>query len=234
MDQPMKHAPADGWLPQLYDALAQMFRGHGLEAAVQGDWLSFPPHRHFVQAQIVREIVQGEMIIFQLDVRLLIDGQRPLIESVAGWDKDANAAVTNALNLFAAGSFYVLLAAFFGKVVPDQVDQAEKVIGGRKRWATAGNIVPLGNMPQDGQGHPDMRWFSDFAARLKAQPLPPGTHWVRFYYAQVQNQQLECEVLLDNEPWPAMLAQAGQISWPRSPDYYMVRWFVVIQDPPNG
>src|SRR5437016_11651608 len=108
----MKHVAADGLLPQLNNALGQLFRAHGVESLPSGDWLHFPDHGYWANAQIVREIDNPKALILQLDVRLQLARGRTLIESVGGWAPDLNAAVTHALNQFVAGAFHVLLAAF--------------------------------------------------------------------------------------------------------------------------
>src|SRR5262249_40722575 len=154
-----------------------------------------------------------------------------LIESVGGWGKDLGAAVTSALNQFVDGTFHVLLAAFFGRLVPQQAEQAEKTIGGRARGVTTGNGVPWGPLPEAAPGQPDMRWFFEFTSRLKAKELPAGTHWIRLYYCQAEGQPLECEVLLDNDPWEELQAETAAIDWPKTEAHYSVRWFLVVQDP---
>jgi hypothetical protein len=230
MAEPMQHVPADGFRPQLNDILGQLFRAHGVECAIAGDSLTFPSFPYRANAEIVREIINPRALILQLDVRLVLEDGRTLIESTAGWGTEVNAAVRLALEQFSSGTFHVLLAALFGCRCEGYADQEERLIGGRLRHVTTGNLTTAGQVPESAPGQADLRWVASVREFLSTKSLGSGTHWLRIYYCHSQGTALECEVLLDNHPWPELHAEVAALDWPRSDGYYSFRWFQVIQD----
>ena len=72
-------------------------------------------------------------------------------------------------------------------------------------------------------------WVAErFLDRLEEQTLDGDAHWVRFLYAQSDGERLNIEVLLDNEPWPAMQEAMAREELPRADGYLSLRFFAVL------
>src|SRR5262249_8796109 len=136
-------------------------------------------------------------------------------------------AVNDAFGNFAANSFHVLLAAFL-KPTDDQVSKEIWTIGGKQWQVTIGNVGVKGKPPV--QRERMNAWFKPFEEKIKSKLFAPGTHWIRLYYAQMQNRVLACEVLLDNAQWGEMQKEMAAIDWPGGEDFYSVRVFLVMQN----
>jgi hypothetical protein len=208
--------------------LEQLFRGHGVETVRDGDGLRFPAHPAlWGNGELFREFE----VAIQFDVRLGLADGRVLIESTGGLGDSQDAQIQNALARFADSSFHILLTAFFGLPECHGTQQLEWEIGGRKRVVYLGLITSWFGYPPGADGQPDMRFFDHFERHLQAQPLPPGTHWVRLYQMRFRGEDMCNEVLLDNAPWDPVMTAMAEFDWPVSENPYDVRVFLVIADP---
>lgn len=212
---------------QVNQFLIDLFQHHGIEATVQNGVIVFPGQSMMLTGEIVQEIKHPDQLIVQLDVRLKIASGRELVESFAGFGGTREKAEMSALEAFATGSFHVLLASFFGK--PDeQVHLEEWTIANQKRRVILGNIMIRGKLPVEQAQNNE--WFKIFETKIKAANLSPGPHWIRLYFAQMKNNQMDCEVLLDNQTWEPIQTQMAAFNWPKSENFYTLRVFLVIQD----
>jgi hypothetical protein len=218
-----------GSIELITGALEQLFQGHGVETTRDGEYLRFPAHPAlWVNGELFREYEAA----IQLDVRLGGFGpDRTLIESTGGMGQTQEAQIHNALATFADGTFHAILAAFFDHEPSDHASRHEWVIGGRKRTIDLGLITTAFGYPVGTDGQPDLAFFDHFKRHLEAQPLPPGTHWVRLYQMRFRGQDMCNEVLLDNDPWEAGMAGMAAFDWPVNDKPYDVRAFLVIRDP---
>jgi hypothetical protein len=208
--------------------LRQLFQGHGVEAGVQSGCVTFPNHPGlWANGELFRSYER----IVQLDVRLGgFDGDRVLIESIAGFGADLEAQANFALQAFANASFHVLLPAFFGRP-PCHGTERETWTIGSPRTVYPGLITSVfGLPPPKADGSPDLDFYPAFIKRLEAYPLPQGTHWARIYQMRHAGAVLSNEVLLDNAPWEEMQAFMAEHPWPVSEKPYDVRVFFVIKD----
>jgi len=218
-----------GWVPGsadlVCDALGEMLRRHGVESVRDGDKLRFPAHAAlWANGAAYRECERT----LQIDIRLGIEPNRVLVESVAGFGTEDGPAITDGIASLERATLLVLLAAFFGR--PQVAQRHRWEIGGQKRLVALGPVTTRFGLPRDAEGKPDLRFFDHFKARLQAQSLPPGTHWVRLYQMQ-HGGKITCnEVLLDNDPWPEMQTAVAEFDWPTSENPYDVRVFLVIRD----
>lgn len=216
-----------GPAPRVDQFTRDLFRVHGIDATMVGQWIVFADRDIRVQAEIVQELPDASGITVQLDVRIEIETGQTIIESFGGIGKTKGRAVASALENFTVNSFHVIIAAFFDWA-SDQVSQEQWIIGGTKRLVTLGNIGIKGRPPVQ----PEFlsSWFKHFEEILRVSELAPGTHWVRFYYAQLDGKSMACEVLLDNQVQFEMQSQMSTVDWPSDDEFYSVRMFLVVQD----
>ena len=209
-------------------ALRQLFHGHGVDANVSSDRLTFPAHpRLWANGELFAHNDQ----IVQLDVRLGgFDGERVVIESICGFGQDLNAQATFAVQAFANASFHVFLPAFLGLPECHGTERETWTIGG-PRAVYAGLITTIfGYPPPKTDGMPDLGFYPAFIKRLETYPLTEGTHWIRIYQARQNGSVLSNEVLLDNEPWFEMQDFMAEQPWPKAEKAYDVRVFLVVKD----
>jgi hypothetical protein len=183
--------------------------------------------------------VEGELFayskdIVQLDVRLGgFDGDRVLIESIAGFGDTLHVQSDDALGAFANASFHVLLAAFFG-CEPCHGTERESWTIGTERLVYRGLITTVFGYPRPlPNGSPDLDFYPAFLSCVKSQPLPPGTHWIRLYQARSSSEVFSNEVLLDNESWSELESAMAAYPWPAVSKAYDVRTFLVLRDLPG-
>jgi hypothetical protein len=219
----------EGSVDYVNDVLRQLFQGHGVEARVGSGRVTFPAHPGLW--------ANGELFgcserIVQLDVCLGgFDGDRVLIESIAGFGADLNAQASFAVQAFANASFHLFLPAFFGRPPCHGTERQTWTIGGGPRAVYAGLITTVfGYPPPKADGAPDIDFYPAFIKRLESYPLPTGTHWVRVYQMRHTGAVLSNEVLLDNNPWEEMRAFMTEQPWPVAEKPYDVRVLLVIKD----
>ena len=208
------------------EGLLELFRGHGVEALLQDEWIVFPGRSVKASAELYGQASHEAATSVQLDVRVQNASGRAIVESFAGLGTTADEAVADAMQNFVVNSFHVLLAAFFG-VSGQQVAQEKWVSGGKPCRVTIGNVGVRGEPPVEGEAL--VAWFDHFTEKLRQKQFAAGTHWVRVFYAQMQNEALACEVLLNNEVWEEMQSEMAAIDWPAGEAFYSLRLFVVIQ-----
>ena len=218
----------EGSTDYVNDVLRQLFQGHDVEACVESGHVTFPNHPGlWANGELFRSYER----IVQLDVRLGgFDGDRVLIESIAGFGPDLDAQASFAVQAFANGSFHVLLPAFFGRP-PCHGTEREIWKIGSPRAVYAGLITSVfGYPPAKADGTPNLDFYPAFIKRLETCSLSQGTHWVRIYQMRHEGAVPSNEVLLDNVPWEEMQAFMGEHSWPLTDRHYDVRVFLVIKD----
>ena len=218
----------EGSTDYVNDVLRQLFQGHGVEASVQTGRVTFPTHPGlWANGELFRSYER----IVQLDVRLVgFDGERVLIESIAGIGADLNAQASFAVQAFANASFHVFLPAFFGRPPCHGTEQETWTIG-CPRAVYAGLITSaFGYPPPKPDGTPDLDFYPAFIERLETYPLPQGTHWMRIYQMRHNGRVLSNEVLLDNVRWEEMEVFMAEQRWPLAEKPYDVRVFLVVKD----
>jgi hypothetical protein len=195
---------------------------------VQEGRVAFPAHP---QLWANGELFRSNDRIVQLDVRLGgFDGDRVLIESIAGFGPDLNAQANFAMQAFANSSFHVLLPAFFGRP-PCHGTERETWTISHPRAVYAGLVTSVfGYPPPKPDGMPNLDFYTAFIKRLETSPLPPGTHWLRIYQMRHNGAVLSNEVLLDNTPWEEMQTFMAEHPWPVAEQPYDVRIFLVVKD----
>ena len=180
----------------LNQALAELFRNHQVHAEVSGEWVAFPGTNRRAAAIVVQEFKPAPHVdSVQLDVSIELEDGRFLVESFVGLGESKVLAVADSFHNFVINSFHVMLRGIF-VLEDDQVNIEDWEIDGEPRTVVIGNMVMCG--PTSLTHHFPVDWWLHVASKIKMMPLTSGTHWVRIYFAQMNHQILELEVLLDN------------------------------------
>jgi hypothetical protein len=146
-----------------------------------------------------------------------------MIESFSDFGVEPNAAFRSSLQNFCTGSLHVMLSGLWGISDPDQV-LVERCTCGKQGW-----ILHIGNLVRKAAGGIDVPPPADlmpvFDELIQQLALPPSIHWGRIFYANMPNMDSICEVLLDNEAWPAGESTIRNASWPKMNSFYSTRMF---------
>ena len=161
----------------------------------------------------------------QADFITALPSGEHIVEAFAGTGVDLDAALTDACEGFRVCTFHVLCSALLGRPCGDTTVETWD-IGGTPRTLTFGSVRIRGKLPPD--SWPPV--FAGIEAQVKASGLPPGLHWVRYFYCHIAGESPTIEVLLDDEPWTQLQRKAVNLPWPASEDYYKIRLFFIIQD----
>ena len=221
-------APATPGDPAINQWLWDVIRAHRLAAHIDGQWVAFEGPAARVNGEVVSDKEPNPSTdIVQLAMRLKLPDGRVVVQPVVGFGKDREGAIAHAEASFLLGTFHAWLGAF---VDPgeEHVERAERVIGGKKRLITFGDLVTktAGDAaPKDGN-----KWRDLLLRELDRSDLSSGVHWVDVYHGQIQEHQ-ELEIQLDNARWPEMEAKMRDAPWPNVGRFTSVRLFLVIQDP---
>ncbi len=209
--------------------LRQLFQGHGVESDLQSRRVTFPAHPGlWVDGVLFRYDERAVQLDFQLGG---FDGDRVLVESIAGFGEDVSTQASFAVQAFANASFHVLLPAFFSRPPYHGTERQTWTIGGALRSVYPGLITTVvGYPPPKPDGAPNLSFYPAFIKRLEQYALPRGTHWVRIYQMRHNGAVLANEVLLDNNPWLEMQDFFAEHSWDVAETPYDVRIFLVVKD----
>ena len=207
------------------EQLAELLRSHDLAIQEEGEWLRVSPRGPRLRATFTDTRTEPGNCTRRLDVWLEPWTGQCVVESVAGVGRTEEEALNDALMNFARASLHVLLSAFIRP--PDEHVLVETWrVGGIDRKVILGNLVIRGVDSGLEHGTP---WIKAFETSLRSLPLTSGTHWVRVYYAQRNEQPMALEVLLDNEPWQELADLLKTAPWPAAPDFFSWRLFLVLQ-----
>jgi hypothetical protein len=206
--------------------LEHLFREHGIEAVRRGSAVWFPAY----PGRWMYGDAAESFPCWRLDFALGVEPDRILVETVSAIGRDPIERLEDGFAAFVEGSFHVLLSAFFGAPLDEHVDREDWDIAGQRRAVFIGGIFTRQGPPRTADGEPDLRFFAEFERLLKAQPLPPGTHWMRLYHSRFRGEEMGSEVLLDNKEWDEMQQGMSAFDWPVSDTPYDVKMFFVIRD----
>jgi hypothetical protein len=205
--------------------LEQFFGAHDIETAKREESLHFPRHPQYQACAHVSDQTQhSTAVVVRLDVEFEYAALRVIRESFAGKGASREAALQDAFQNFSVNTLHVLLASFFGQT-QDSVTEETWQIAGREAKLYLG---PAGIRGQVGQSPDYANWFPLVEKHLKNTELSSGVHWLRIFVAQLQNDVLDCEVLLDNHTNPELQVELARYPWPRREEYYSVRQFLIV------
>lgn len=213
----------------LNDQLAEFCRSHGLQVETDGRWLCVPGHETVLRGESTLHEQDDGNVLVQLDVLVgLVDG-RLLVESCAGAGGDREEAERDAVHGFANYTLHVLMSAFFGCDVGEQVAVGKARIDGATWRLVSSHVVP--RTSQDLEFAPPPELAATIHELIHTRSVSgAGRHWLRVFYAQLDGEPQMVEVLWDNEDWPEAREAIGQLEWTGSPGFASARLFMVLQD----
>ena len=211
--------------PRLMEFLAGMYRGHGALAERIGNWICVDGGRVFTRASHFDHPRHSKNLVIQADfITRTVDGQH-IAESLAGIGPDRSTAIQDACEGFQASCFHALFVSLLDHPCA-HVERETWTIGGQPRQITFGWLRTRGEFPFD-------HWpqvFERIQGHVENLTLPPGRHWIRYFYCHLPSGEPTVEVLVDNETHDELQAQAAGLAWPASDTVYSARLFFVIQD----
>jgi hypothetical protein len=228
MDEPTP--PAHDYLA---DILRELLHNHGVMASLEGSLVVVPITGIRFEAGIsdFHDARQGASV--QLDVLVHLPSGEIIIESFAGVANSRQGAFANAVHNFTANSFHVFLTAFCG-IKSQYTVEEEWSIGGRSKTVFIGN-VGFRCKPTLQEELATLQWFPVLEDRIRSYDIGGGVHWIRFFYSQFQfNKIMQCEVLLDNHQWTEVESYMLRFPWLQSEEFYSIRLFMVLVDPPKA
>ncbi|NOK05438.1 MULTISPECIES: DUF6348 family protein [Myxococcus] len=207
------------------EPLRDLIEAHGVECHEEGEWLRLGQTGPRARAWYVQPAGTNPEQFVQLDVEVELWAGRMLGESFVGIGASPTDARQSAYQSFAAGSLHVLLGALLNAPC-EHITVEEWNVGGIPRRVFLGQIVTRSLSESDA---PPPEWTDSLKGALESLPLTTGTHWLRIYFAQSDEEVMKLEVLLDNEEWPELQAALANAPWPKAQGFLSHRLFLVLQ-----
>jgi hypothetical protein len=246
--KPAPPAPSNFPPERIAEVLLQLFRAHGVEAAIGEAWtkrdlgsasggsrlplsgvlVHLPANQKVTAAvALVNPIPNGVSV--QLDVYFSTAEERLIIESLVGVGPSLDAAIGDALQAFATNLLHVLLAAFF-EFPTSHVSQETWSVSGIERPVTIGGAAIRGKAPD--ADLPLEECLAQIRRAFESRSATPQAHWIRVYVALTKGKAQTIEVLLDNMAWAAGGNAIAALDWPDAEQFYSVRFFLIIHKVP--
>lgn len=200
--------------------LSKLLEEHGLSGVIHDDWVAPNGDLPAVRAHWYPEQKSGT-----LNVHVLVGDQVVIEECFAGLG-EGESGMNDALTSFTLNSFHVLLAAFWGKNDPEQVNTEQWTVGNKPYVAYIGNF---GCRSWDGEPVPvPDSLFDEIEATIKSETLTGEIHWFRLFFANHAN-TFDFEALKDNESWEAGRRCLESAAWEPRSGSYSVRLFAILR-----
>jgi hypothetical protein len=205
--------------------IAELFINHNINCAISENKIGFKKEQISIETYCFDRNSSEELIILQLDV-YIIYGINPILESFAGVGKDFEAAIIDALENFKSNSFHTILSAFFTSEFDIEINKYNWNISGKDFEVFSSNIGIRGKQILN----LSTKWLNQFEEEVKRLELNEGTHWIRLFFAQQQNQITCCEVLLNNEYCTLVQQKAEKFEWYKQDEFYSIRIFMILKN----
>lgn len=210
----------------LYEAVT----GHGLTASRVGEEILVGDGLLRLELHTRERPAEHEGHIVQLDVlaRSIRLGERPLIESFAGFGATPEEAGNQAFGKFLRASFHVLIEALADHSCENDQGEWDHWQEPDRAWKVCSGPLLVQHSQTDATAvHSPYTGFSEHLEALFRREAPPGAHWVRVFICAFDGAVQTVEVLLDNDTWPAGEALAGSIDWATPQAYTTLRHFLL-------
>lgn len=205
--------------------IAALFVNHNINCNTSENKIVFDKEQITIETYCSCRDSSQEFKVLQLDV--YIDyGINPILESFAGLGDDFETATIDAFENFRDNAFYTILSAFFTSKFDEKINKYNWNINGKEFEIFSSNIGFRG--PQ--ASNLTTEWLKQFEAEVQNLQLNEGTHWIRLFYSQQQNQTSVCEVLLNNNECISIAQKAQQFDWHKQEEFYSIRVFMILKN----
>ena len=212
------------------DELRRLLSAHGLTCVEEQGWL-FPDGKLPGLRAIWHPRSETGHASGRLDVHALLGQGAVIEECFAGGAGSENEDFAAGMQNFAVNSFHVLLAGLFDVMEPEQVMVERWNIGGKAYTAYIGNFGRRASLGVEAKVPEQL--FGAIEAAILAEPLGLDAHWVRTFFANLNNEQT-FEALLDNQDWGRGVSSLKSVPWVRCDGYYSVRNFILLRAGPDS
>jgi hypothetical protein len=206
------------------DHIAELLAAHGVQTSRRGERL-VPAEPAL--PQLAARVFPSDRSV-QLDVEVGVPGGAHPLESFGGFGRDRAASTRDALDNFSRSALHVVLAAFYGKVDPDQVTVETWRLAGGEYDAIIGSYT---NRSSGGRrSSVPQQVFPCFEKLLRELPGTEPLYWARLYHCNIDaSSEPINEVLLNNEEWQAAQAEIAALPWERHDGFSSTRLFLVLR-----
>lgn len=204
--------------------LKQLLEVHDLTVETREEWCA-PNGRLPAVRTVWTEAEDGGA--GRLDVEIVLDDERRVIERFAGLGATPDERQKDALRSLLASAFPAMVAAYWGQVDTDQITVERWDIGGIN-W----QVFIGGFSKRAGQGVdvvvPKL-YLEQIATAIRGGELTSDSHWIRTFFCNMNTDNQIYEALLDNTQWIEGERALKGLAWPKAEGFYSVRNFVVFK-----
>ena len=205
--------------------IAALFVNHNINCTTSENKIVFDKEQITIEIYCFERDSSQEFKVLQLDV--YIDyGINPILESFAGLGDDFETATIDAFENFRDNTFHTILSAFFTSKFDEEINKYNWNINGKEFEIFSSNIgfrgIQASNFTTE--------WLNQFEAEVQKLQLTEGTHWIRLFFSQQQNQTSVCEVLLNNNECISIAQKAQQFDWHQQEEFYSIRVFMILKN----
>ncbi len=203
------------------EILVALLEVHGITAVHEDGIVTIADKPDFKLALEVYSLEIPNVV--QMDAIFLMGPGKVVREALLGFGESREAALMDAQQYFIDCVFHVWVSALL-ETTNHFVSIQNWTLSNVPREVTIGPVSWRGSE----MGAKDPRWQKALQDVIQTAGVPEGVHWIDFYYAHNDNETVACEVLLDNEHWPA-LDVMREFDWLKSDEFYSVRIFMIVQ-----
>lgn len=204
----------------LHKYLRELFKSHEVPFHVENEWVV-----PFGTLPAIRGTWYQNEHSGVFEVEVLLEDKRILNECFSGFGIGEQ-GILNGLENFCINSFHVLLAAFWSKAVPAQVDIEKWTINGSLYDVYIGNF---GTRATEGvEPHIPNNFFESIENTIKNEKINHDLSWFRLFFGSVSG-NFTIEALKDNEYWGSGESLLKSQEWQTPLGFYSVRNFIILR-----
>jgi len=211
--------------------LANILKNHGIEISEDEEFIyaNLPSAIKFKTNAAYTEI--NNVTSSQLDVIVITEDGKKIIESFGDFGTDLEAATERNLLNFNTSSLHTFLTAFGScdEKIIDQVTIEEWKINDQVWTAYIGNLIPKASNKNSINVSPPTQFFEAIQTSIISQKLDGNLHWFRGYYAQFKDKITTTEFLMDNDDITASCPIFSSLPVMTGVEFYSCRNFIILK-----